>query len=354
MKRITLVTLLVFIVAIFSPAIASAKALQEDKVVLGGSFVLRSGETLDGDLLILGGAVDLQERSEVTGDVVLLGGTLQVSGRVDGNLVSLGGVIDLNDAAEVRGDLVTMATVVNRAQAARVLGQVITGFRFPRQFSLPSEVQTPLMSEVGFQLAPFWQAMWFLLRTFLWSALALLIVMFLPNATQRVTRAFVAQPFLSGGLGLLTAIVAPFLLIGIAITILLIPISLIGALALALAWAFGRIALGLEVGRRLSATMNQSWTLPVSAGVGTFVLTLVVDGAHQLIPCVGWVFPTLAGLVGFGAVLLTRFGTQEYPPESGAISTTSSAMLKPPPLGKEDEFGQPVSEQGDEGAPLGR
>ncbi len=346
MRKIIRITLCAFVVAFMFPTIGWAKELRDDKVVLGGSFVLGHGEMLNGNLLIIGGAADLQEESDVIGDVVLIGGTLQVSGKVSGSLVSIGGVIDLNERAEVQGDLVTLATVVHRSPSARVVGQVITGLHIPQPFSLPSRVQMPQVSDLGIRFSPLWNVTWFLLRTFLWSALALLVVMFMPNATQRVTRALVAQPILSGGLGLFTALVSPFLLLAIAITILLIPISLVGALVLALAWAFGRIALGLEVGRRLGTMLNQPWSLPVSAGVGTFILTLVVDGANQLIPCVGWIFPTMVGLVGFGAVLLTRFGSQLYPPESNVLNETSLMPTRVSSPPQPDE--QATSQEGDE------
>lgn len=200
--------------------------------------------------------------------------------------------------------------------------------------------------------APFWAALWFLFRIFLWAALAMLVVMFLPAPTERVARTVVAQPVLAGGVGLLAAIVAPLLFIAIAITIILIPISLVGVLVLAVAWFFGRIALGLEVGRRLALMLRQDWPLPVVAGAGTFVLTLVVDGADQLIPCVGWIFPVLVGILGLGGVLLTRFGSQPYPPYSGLTPRTPPPPPPPPaptvpeePWSQGIESGEPLAEE---------
>jgi hypothetical protein len=81
----------------------------------------------------------------------------------------------------------------------------------------------------------------------------------------------------------------------------------------AIAWIFGLIALGMEVGKRLAELAKQEWAPAVSAGLGTFVLIFVLNGLDMLIPCAGWVFPALAGMLGLGAVLLTRFGMQDYP-----------------------------------------
>jgi len=87
----------------------------------------------------------------------------------------------------------------------------------------------------------------------------------------------------------------------------------VAALA-ALAWMFGLIALGLEVGKRLAQLFKQEWAPAAAAGAGTFVLMLVLNGAREAVPCVGWIFPALAGMLGLGAVILTRFGWQTYSP----------------------------------------
>ena len=148
--------------------------------------------------------------------------------------------------------------------------------------------------------------------------------MFLPVPTDRVTRTIVSQPLLSGAVGLLTAIVAPLFLIAIAITLILIPVSLLGVIILIVTWFFGRIALGLEIGRRFAGVLKQEWPLAVTAGIGTFLLVLVVDGANMVIPCVGGIFSILVGLLGLGGVLLSRFGNQIYSP-------ATSAIVPPPP-----------------------
>jgi hypothetical protein len=139
-------------------------------------------------------------------------------------------------------------------------------------------------------------------------------------------------PVPSGGLGLLTAIVAPLLLGLLALTICGIPITLVGALLLALGWALGIIALGLETGRRLELLVNMDWAPSVQAAVGAFFLTLVANGIGWMIPCIGWLVPFTVGLVGFGAALLTRFGAQIYPPAPGAVivDVPPAAPYSPP------------------------
>lgn len=327
MKRITKITIFfVLLVSFVVPSTAMAKGIYDDKIVAGGTFTLNSGETLDGNLLIFGGAVTLEEESLVEGNVSLMGGTISIDGRVEGDVIGFGGVIRLGEASEVDGDLTALGAVVHRDPGAVVGGQVIKGidgpFTFPSPFSfvpdVPDVPRVPYLPDFNVGVNPLWAGLWFFFKTFLWAALAVLVVMFLPNPIERTADAIVAQPVLSGGVGLLTVIVMPILLVILAITIILIPVSFVGGFALGLAWFLGRIAVGYEVGRRLAKTLNKDWAPAVSAGVGMFLLALVVDASGQLIQCIGWIFPTIVAVVGIGGLLLTRFGTQIYPPVAAA------------------------------------
>jgi hypothetical protein len=312
-RKFYLVFVIVLLTSFAIPNLVYAKELQDDKIVAGGTFILASGDTLDGNLLIFGGSATLEKDSQVNGDVALMGGTLNIDGRVTGNVVGLGGVVNLGQQALVEGDLTMLAATLNRDEGSRVNGQIVNGLQTPFHFEFPG-VTVPSVQPLRVNVLPIWNVMWFFFRTFLWAALAVLVAMFLPAATRRTAEAIVKQPVLVGGVGLITTIVTPLLLIGIAITIILIPISLVGALAMAVAWFFGRIVIGYEVGKRFAEMLKQDWPIAVAAGIGTFILALVVDGANELIPCVGWLFPVMVGILGLGAVILTRFGTQTYPP----------------------------------------
>jgi cytoskeletal protein CcmA (bactofilin family) len=320
-KKFIYLLLLVMLVVLAFPGTAMAKGLQDDRVVAGGTFTLESGETLDGSLIVFGGTASVEEESIVEGDIVVLGGIVTIDGSVDGNVVGVGGVVNLKENATVDGDLTAVAATLNREPGAQVSGQVITGIDVPAFSLLPGTIDIPALPE--FQpsfVNPFaftlWRVFWFIFRTLLWGALAALVAMFLPDPTTRTSQAIAKQPVLAGGVGLLTIVIAPIVLILLAITCILSPISLLGVMALVVAWVFGRIAIGLEIGVRIAKMFEKDWPLPVAAGIGTFSLALVVDSVGTFIYCVGWLVPALIGLFGIGGVILTRFGTQQYPPES--------------------------------------
>jgi hypothetical protein len=323
-KSIKYLIIFVTLVMLLIPSTAFARELFDDRVVAGGTFRLESGETLDGSLIIFGGTATTEADSVVEGDVVVLGGIVSVNGYVEGNLVGVGGVVNLNENAIVDGDLTTVAATLNRNPGAQVNGQVITGIDIPALSVLPSTIDIPSFTRFEPAISPaaftFWRIFWFIFRTILWGALAALVTMFLPNQTTKVSDAIIDQPLTTGGVGLLAVIVVPIILVLLAITCILSPVSLLGALAIVIAWAFGRIAIGLEIGRRIAKSFDKDWPVPLAAGVGTFGLALVVDSAGTFIDCVGWLLPTVVGLFGLGGVILTRFGTSSYPPDQGAGS----------------------------------
>jgi len=282
----------------------------DGRVVLGGEFVLNSGETLDGDLAVIGGIATLEAGSRVTGSVFLVGGNLVADGAIGGDLAVVGGNARMGESAVVEGDLVTFGGNVNR-NGAQILGETVSGeqlnlptsFRFTQDF--PFNVGTNWGMSYAGRVASY------LFQSFMLAALAVLLVMFLPKQTQLVADTIVDQPIISGAFGLLTIIVGPILIVFLLITICLAIVGLAGALVLVAAGVLGWIALGMEVGKRLSTAMNQDFQPVVAAGLGTLIFALVVNGIG-FIPCVGWLAPFLASAVGIGAVLMTRFGTRAY------------------------------------------
>lgn len=316
-KFILVIGILVVLVGL--PTAAFAQGVDNgDQVIFGGSYTLEAGETLIGDLVVFGGNVELETDSIVEGDILIFGGTITVDGEIDGDLIVIGGSTDLEENAVLHRDLITPGGSVRRAEGAQIFGQVITetnipvDITIPRIFSedFPSEIPSP---RVSVRSNPFWGVVWFFFRTLAFAALAVLVVMFVPKQADRASDTVLAQPILSAGLGILTMVVAIPLLVILMITIILIPVSLIGLLLLAIAGLFGWITLGLEIGQRFAQLFNSEWPAAVAAGIGTLILTIVAF-AIGAIDCIGWVVPFLVTSVGLGAVILTRFGTQDYPP----------------------------------------
>jgi hypothetical protein len=322
--------ILILSIALFTfPETVLAQAPNNDQIVFGGTYTLGPGQTLEGNLVILGGLATLENGSMVRGDVTLTGGSLSVNGEIKGSITAVGGSISLSDTAIVDGDISTIGAALNRSDKAEVKGSVSNSgpgsIRLPMSWSLQNLHNLSL----GNILHPISNILWNTFQSLAIAALALLVALFLPIPTRRVAHTLVTQPVLAGGFGLLTVIVAPALVVVLAITIILIPLSLMGVLLLAIALVFGWIAIGLETGNRLAGLLHVNWIAPISAAVGTLVVSLV-SGAVAWIPCVGWILPAVIAMVGLGGVLISRFGAHGgYPHE---IAHVVPAPVAPPPV----------------------
>jgi len=317
MKRFMFTSLVVIFITLAIPATAFAGGFEDGRVVLGTNYILESGEVLDGDLAVIGGSATLEEGSLVTGSVFLVGGSVFAAGEIEGDLAIVGGNASFGLNAVVGGDLVTLGGNVNTG-TARIEGDIFseTEFDFPMNFRFDRDWDFPFVPGVpSFRSSFAGSVLAYLFKSLMLAALAVLVMMFLPKHTQLVADTVVSQPVLAGALGLLTAFVAPILFILLLITICFSIVGILGAVVLAAAWVLGMVAMGLEVGNRLSEATKQEFQPVVAAGLGTLILGLVVFGIG-LIPCIGWTVPFLVGIIGTGAVLMTRFGRQEYGVES--------------------------------------
>ena len=318
------------------------KIIDGDKLIMGGQFQLHDGDVLNGDLLVLGGIIHLEEGATINGNIAIMGGKFEINCDVQGDLIVVGGAGDVQAAAKIDGDVFTLGSQVNLHDEAVINGEILSGdipesgFVLPSIPSIPSvptlpkevpNLFTPLIS--GFSIARFITGMlvgflWYILRSFMWAIVAILVVLFFSKPVDRVAKAVVKQAFVDFAMGLLTAFAFLGLIILFAVTIIGIPISLLIILVFLISWAFGVISIGNEVGKRLSAAFNQHWAPAVEAGVGVLLLTLVTNGIGKIVPCVGWLLPATVGVIGLGAVVMTKFGSADYP--APAQTGTNTAL----------------------------
>jgi cytoskeletal protein CcmA (bactofilin family) len=319
-----LIVLLMAVLLFVPTQTAAAKGLFDGQVVFGNNYTVNSGETLNGDLVVFGGTITIKEGGKVMGSVVLMGGSITVDGEVTKDMIVFGGAVDLGETAHVRGNLVTMGAPITKAGGARVDGDTIDNPTPPNIPDMPTTpgVETPNIpnnSDFGWFTNPLWEAVMLFVRAIILAMLALLVALFLPVYTRRIGEAATRQPAQAGGLGFLTlvgfivSVVALALFSVFIITILLtVPLIVVLAIAFSAAIVFGWIGLGTEIGLRFAGMAQKSGgeiPLPMAAAVGTFLLSVVVNGIG-FIPCVGWIANFVVGMLGLGAVMMTRFGSR--------------------------------------------
>ncbi len=312
-KKILMLMALVSMAVMWLPH--PAQAAIPDRMIVGGNYTLEDGETLNEDLLIIGGLVTLENGSTLNGNILMVGGSLEAGGKINGDISVAGGRLDISATAVINGDVNSAGANLQRDPEAIITGEITTEQNGPFIVT-PSGVQIP---QLNMAVDPSFSFIGFLLRVILWALLAMLLALFLPNQLRNLAQTAVSQPLITGGLGLLTVVVLPLVLVIIALTILLIPVSLAGILALVIAWAYGMIALGTELGNRFAGIFKAQWHPALAAGAGTFLLILAINGIEAAIPCLGLVPKFIVGVIGLGAVLLTRGGMQPYPPKAAVV-----------------------------------
>ncbi len=229
-------------------------------------------------------------------NVVVIAGDAQISGRVTEAVVAIGGNIWLHPGAEVFGDVVCLGGTINVEGDARIGGQQVN----IGSFSLENLKFLPFLGG------------WLNFNFSLWRLLSVLflgaIVYWLfPMAVQRSSDALNHNPAKSALFGLLGYLAVVPLTILLIITVLGIPLVPILWLLVSAARLLGQVALAVIAGQWLAKQLN----LQPSAIIYQVLLGLLVLGLLTMLPVVGSLASLFYGLVGFGAVIWTRFGTTQ-------------------------------------------
>lgn len=306
---------LVIFLSLAFPMAASAAPVKDDRTVFGSNYTLENDQILEGNLNVIGGVVDIQEDAVVTGNMFVLGGLVSIDGNIQGNLTVVGGTVTLEENAVIEGDLISPASYINRKPGAVVEGNQVEGWNIPwtgiempighrpGPFQMPGVRIIPIITRLG-RAAVF---------TLVLLGLAALMLLVMPQATDTMTHALIAQPWAVLGFGALTALVMVIGGIILTVTICLIPLAILGGFVVALGVLTGWLALGYELGKRMASSIFKTEWHPVLAAVlGNLVLYLLAKGLG-LIPCLGGFLVFVAMLFALGMSVVTLFGAKPFP-----------------------------------------
>ena len=340
-RILTLLTFLALFVLPTRTAYAQGPSPDGGRVIFGNDFTLESGDTYSGDIVVFGGNVTIEEEAELKGNLIVFGGTAVSDGEVSGDVVIIGGQVELSDTAVVSGDVVTIGGQLDRADGAEVRGDVVNNLPPDIQIppippipeaQIPPEINIP-DTVVNVRFNPFMEFGRVLGSAVFMGVLGMLATLFFRDRLDRVSQAAIAQPLTASSIGLLTVVVMVF----VGITIILLPLVLLGLIPLAFAWLFGIISIGQEVGDRLAKALRQNWEPVVTTGLGTFAVVFVIasiQSVNSLVPfmaCVTWIVPALVGLLAVGAVVVTRFGARSVQMPALTVYTPPTDAGQAPP-----------------------
>jgi hypothetical protein len=262
---------------------------EQRKPSLESIVVVSSGEIVCGDLTSFGGEVVIH--GVVNGNVVAFAGNVVIDGAVNGTVTLYGGNFTSQNGAHINGDIHVCGGRWTREADSQLYGSII---------DCTKGVGLLLGNDGGVTFR-FWS-------TLAWVVLGILLTTLLPEHVMLVRTTVRSKTRRSFALGLLSVLLAPVVLAVLFALIIAIPLAILVAVGLIAAWALGTVAIGWIVGdyilRRIVPHQN---TRPMQVGVGLTVLALVGS-----LPQIGWFISLIAGLLGLGAVFLSRFGTRLY------------------------------------------
>ncbi len=252
------------------------------------NIIIGPGEVVCGDVTSFGGSVNIQ--GELHGNVTAFNSNTFITGQIFGNFTVFGGTIALNSNEQIHGHIAVYGTKELNPQSKQLDG-IITNHAHAQAFP----------GRMGGFTFPFWSLV-------IWIILGIALSSLLPEHVMFVRTTVTTKTRRSIIIGLLSIVLAPAVLVVLVALILPIPLALILGLGLIAAWILGTVAISWIIGEYiLNAVAPKYNTRLIDVVVGLTVLVLVGS-----IPYIGWLISIGVGLLGLGAVFLSRFGTRLY------------------------------------------
>lgn len=275
-----------------------------DRVVIFSDNSVGAGEKVEGEAVAIMG--DLQVDGEVRRDAVAVMGSVTINGKVGGEVVAVMGDLVLGPKAEIGGDVVVIGGALQRDPGAIVGGEVKrvgVGKLQGKKPRVPGPIDAwwdhalshGALLGVGKDLG--WLAVPVLFALGFYALLALVF----PGGVRRTGDMLVQRPGAVVLSALLTFMALPVLFILLLITVVGIPVALIGLPAgIVIGVVFGKAAINGLVGRKL---MQDRASMPVAVLVGGLVFALLF--AAPIIGIALWVLTAALGLGCSIAAMLT-------------------------------------------------
>ena len=352
LARVAVLVLIVVLVIGVGPGLAAAQSI-EGPDGIDGTVTVEEGETVDsveafaGNVIVDGTvtgdvnavAGNVYVNGEVEGDVSVASGNLEVDGTVTGDVSAAAGNVLLTESGSVGGEFQAGAGTVNidgtidgdaaigadtieLGETAVISGDLeysgdLQGETGVVEGEVTEDSTVGVGPDPGLEPIVTWVfALYTLaLNLLLGAALLLLFPRFSGGVADRVANA----PVRAGLVGLAVLIVVPIALIALAITVVGIPLSIIGGFVFALfVW------IGIVYGRFAVA----AWLLSL-VGIGNRWLALVVGliGGAILaqIPIIGPIVNFLLFLLGLGALSMTLYSGRRRGRESTTPTETDGS-----------------------------
>jgi cytoskeletal protein CcmA (bactofilin family) len=255
--------------------------------LIGGGQIILSGKLIGGDAVVAGGVVRID--SEVKGNAKIAGGEIYINAPIEGNADIKAEKLTLGPNADIKGNLKYEATqAVTIEEGGKVRGETIFT-------ELKGQDGSKKIKMLGF-LTFIFVAKFLMLLT-----ASLLVGLIFRRYSKELVEKATVNPLKELGRGIITLIVLPILSVILLVTIIGIPLGILGLLSFVMLLIFASIITPIFLGalvykwisRRSSYIINWKTIL-----LGTVVCSLLC-----LIPFVGWIAMCVSLAITLGASL---------------------------------------------------
>jgi hypothetical protein len=261
--------------------------IRGDLVVAGGEVTVAPGASILGDVIAAGGDVEIL--GDVGGDVRVNSGNVVVDAAVAGDVRIDGDDVELGENARIGGELdYTSESEAEIDDAAAVAGDVDRD---------EPDLLSPGTGVFGWLLSPILHALWLLVA-------GAVLILLLPRGCVAVANGVRHRPFRSIVVGLLLTIFAPLLIVILLVTVIGLPIGLIGLGAYLAALYLSQVFVGLALGRFI---LPNAWG-DEGRGFNLLAMTLgvlILAGLRLIpVPFVDWAIGARIAVIGLGAIVV--------------------------------------------------
>lgn len=288
-----------------------------DHESVGGDVVIEPGQAAR-DVTAVRGNVTLRPGAEAREVVAVLGSVTLEAGSSARQVVAIAGDVHVGAGASVEKDAVAIGGRVLVDAAGDVGGQKVTiglpgAGQILKTLSLGGHEES---SSAGWSLA-WWVAMFGVMLL-----LGFLLLSFFPHRVDAVAASLLASPGKSVLAGLLGLLAQPILSLLLTVTIVGIPLLVVQALGIGIAYLMGVTAVAVLIGRALPPVLHRrTGILQLAVGLGLVMLAFAI-------PFIGWLLWATVVMATFGAVLRTRFGQT---PVLVTVAAYPPPPMPPPP-----------------------
>ena len=273
---------------------------------LAGATINVNGN-IDGDLLVGGNTINIASTARIGGDFLFGAATVRIDGPVEGYIKGGGGEVTFTNG--VQGDIELKVDNLTIASTADIQGNLTyfseneANIQSGAQIGGTTTHKVPEVKEPA-KAAPF-SGIWGKVIAFLMTLLAGIVIIFVaPRRAAAVGASIRQKPWLCLGWGAIILCATPVAAIIILITVVGVPVALIGLTLYGIAIYLSQIAVGLFIGYWIISYFRKVETRGILVGalaLGFTILTLL-----KLIPYAGFPLWLATVLFGLGALLVSE------------------------------------------------